>query len=279
MNNELFSTGGYNLDYFQILNWGTFDKKIYTLNAKNKTTLLTGENGSGKTTLVDALLTLLVPTDKRFYNQSSGEAKKRDRSEESYVLGAYGSMLTEEDDNSSIQYLRKREDTISILNGCFTNPFEQKSVTLLQIRYFTNSNMQQVFAITEGKLTVEDINKLLQEQNIEIIRNKKWKDILTSKRGTAFYPSFKQYASAYSKIFGFKSEKALTLFSQIVGLKVLGDINSFIKLNMLEEGKIIDEFDKFQDNYTNLVHCSNIIKKHVFRLKNSNQLTIQVLNI
>ncbi|MCR4734622.1 MAG: hypothetical protein K5829_06450 [Treponema sp.] len=261
MNNELFSTGGYNLDYFQILNWGTFDKKIYTLNAKNKTTLLTGENGSGKTTLVDALLTLLVPNDKRFYNQSSGEAKKRDRSEESYVLGAYGSMLTGEDDNSSIQYLRKREDTISILNGCFTNPFEQKSITLLQIRYFTNSNMQQVFAITEGKLSIEDINKLLQEQNIEIIRNKKWKDILTSNRGTAFYPSFKQYASAYSRIFGFRSEKALTLFSQIVGLKVLGDINSFIKLNMLEEGNIIDEFDKFQENYTNLVHCSNIIKK------------------
>ena len=261
MNNELFATGGYNLDYFQILNWGTFDKKIYTLNAKNKTTLLTGENGSGKTTLVDALLTLLVPNDKRFYNQSSGEAKKRDRSEESYVLGAYGSMLTGEDDNSSVQYLRKREDTISILNGCFTNPFEQKSVTLLQIRYFTNSNMQQVFAITEGKLSIEEINRLLQEQNIEIIRNKKWKDILTSNRGTAFYPSFKQYASAYSRIFGFRSEKALTLFSQIVGLKVLGDINSFIKLNMLEEGNIIDEFDKFQENYTNLVHCSNIIKK------------------
>jgi len=261
MNNELFATGGYNLDYFQILNWGTFDKKIYTLNAKNKTTLLTGENGSGKTTLVDALLTLLVPNDKRFYNQSSGEAKKRDRSEESYVLGAYGSMLTGEDDNSSVQYLRKREDTISILNGCFTNPFEQKSITLLQIRYFTNSNMQQVFAITEGKLSIEEINKLLQEQNIEIIRNKKWKDILTSNRGTAFYPSFKQYASAYSRIFGFRSEKALTLFSQIVGLKVLGDINSFIKLNMLEEGNIIDEFDKFQENYTNLVHCSNIIKK------------------
>lgn len=262
MSNELFSAGGYNLEYFQLYNWGTFDKKIYTVNAKNKSTLLTGENGSGKTTLVDALLTLLVPNDKRFYNQSSGEAKKRDRSEESYVLGAYGSKLAGDDEvYSSVQYLRKRENTISILNGCFTHPFTSKSLTLLQVRYFTNSNLQQVFAITEGKLSIEEINKIFLEKQVEIVRDKKWKEILTATRGTAFYDAFKHYVSAYSKIFGFRSEKALTLFSQIVGLKVLGDINTFIKYNMLEEGNILSEYEKLQDNYTNLVHSYNEIQK------------------
>ena len=263
MSNELFSTGGYNLEYFQLYNWGTFNKKIYTVRADNKATLLTGENGSGKTTLVDALLTLLVPNDKRFYNQSSGEAKKRDRSEESYVLGAYGTKLTDDDnsDYSSIQYLRKKENTISILNGCFTNSFNQKSISLLQIRYFTSSNLQQIFAITDGKLSIEDIYSCLSENNIEIIRNKKWKDTLTTLKGTVFYPNFKQYAKVYSDFFGFRSDKALTLFSQIVGLKVLGDINSFIKYNMLEEGNIISEFDKLQENYANLVHAYDEIQK------------------
>lgn len=263
MSNELFSTGGYNLEYFQVYNWGTFNGKIYTIKSNNKATLLTGENGSGKTTLVDALLTLLVPNDKRFYNQSSGEAKKRDRSEESYVLGAYGTKLADDEnaEYSSVQYLRKRESTISILNGCFTNPFSQKSLSLLQIRYFTNSNLQQVFAITEGKLSIEEIYTSLEAQNVEIIRNKKWKETLTSLKGTLFYPSFKQYVSAYARVFGLRSDKALTLFSQIVGLKVLGDINSFIKYNMLEEGNIISEFDKLQDNYANLVHSYNEIQK------------------
>ena len=263
MSNELFSTGGYNLEYFQVYNWGTFNGKIYTIKSNNKATLLTGENGSGKTTLVDALLTLLVPNDKRFYNQSSGEAKKRDRSEESYVLGAYGTKLADDEnaEYSSVQYLRKRESTISILNGCFTNPFSQKSLSLLQIRYFTNSNLQQVFAITEGKLSIEEIYTSLEAQNVEIIRNKKWKETLTSLKGTLFYPSFKQYVSAYARVFGLRSDKALTLFSQIVGLKVLGDINSFIKYNMLEEGNIISEFDKLQENYANLVHSYNEIQK------------------
>lgn len=262
MSNELFSTGGYNLEYFQLCNWGTFDKKIYTVKAENKPTLLTGENGSGKTTLVDALLTLLVPNDKRFYNQSSGEAKKRDRSEESYVLGAYGTKLADDNpDYSSVQYLRKKENTISILNGCFTNSFTQKSISLLQIRYFTSSNLQQVFAITDGKLSIKDIEACLSENSIEIIRNKKWKETLTNLKGTVFYPNFKQYAKAYSYYFGFRSDKALTLFSQIVGLKVLGDINSFIKYNMLEEGNIIQEFDKLQENYANLVHAYDEIQK------------------
>ncbi len=263
MTNELFSSGGYNLEYFQVYNWGTFHQKIYTIRAANKASLLTGENGSGKTTLVDALLTLLVPNDKRFYNQSSGEAKKRDRSEESYVLGAYGSKLSDDENAvySSVQLLRKKENTISILNGCFTNPFEGKSITLLQIRYFTNSNLQQLFAITEGKLSIEEINSLLSELNVEIIRDKKWKDLLCNARGTVFYPTFKQYVSAYARVFGFRSDKALTLFSQIVGLKVLGDINSFIKYNMLEEGSILSEFDKLQENYANLVHSYNVIQK------------------
>jgi hypothetical protein len=37
---------GFRLDRFEILNWGTFDQKIWSLEPKGKTTLLTGKNGS-----------------------------------------------------------------------------------------------------------------------------------------------------------------------------------------------------------------------------------------
>ncbi|HRG89986.1 MAG TPA: ATP-binding protein, partial [Chitinophagales bacterium] len=73
---SLFDTkqdsAGFRLNYIQIYNWGTFDEKIYTLNPDGQSSLLTGANGSGKTTIVDAMLTLLVPSNQRFYNQSSG---------------------------------------------------------------------------------------------------------------------------------------------------------------------------------------------------------------
>ena len=36
MSNELFSTGGYNLEYFQVYNWGTFNGKIYTIKSNIK---------------------------------------------------------------------------------------------------------------------------------------------------------------------------------------------------------------------------------------------------
>ena len=74
---------GFRLQYFEIYNWGTFHNKIYRVNTNGNTSLLTGANGSGKTTLIDALLTLLVPAGKRFYNQSSGTEQRRDRGEES----------------------------------------------------------------------------------------------------------------------------------------------------------------------------------------------------
>ena len=59
---------------------------------RGDTALLTGENGSGKSTLVDALLTLLVPNQKRNYNQASGAAARRERNELTYVRGAYAKL-------------------------------------------------------------------------------------------------------------------------------------------------------------------------------------------
>src|SRR5680860_1456610 len=94
---SLFSTksdtSGFRLQYMELLNWGTFDGKVFKIRPAGNNSLLTGANGSGKTTFVDALLTLLVPLkNDRFYNQSSGAEKKGDRNEKSYVLGHYGDL-------------------------------------------------------------------------------------------------------------------------------------------------------------------------------------------
>ena len=97
---DLFSTNpgtsGYRLNYLEIYNWGTFHNTIYRIAPQGNNSLLTGANASGKSTLIDALLTLLVPFKKdRFYNQSSGNEKKGDRTEETYVLGNYGNIQSE----------------------------------------------------------------------------------------------------------------------------------------------------------------------------------------
>jgi uncharacterized protein YPO0396 len=70
--------GGSRLFRLEVFNWGTFHGRVWSIKPRGDTALLTGENGSGKSTLVDALLTLLVPNQKRNYNQASGAAARRE---------------------------------------------------------------------------------------------------------------------------------------------------------------------------------------------------------
>lgn len=261
---ELFESEmkeGFHLEFFQILNWGLFDKQVYTLRADSRSTLLTGENGSGKTTLVDALTTLLVPSGLRFYNQSSGSTRKKDRSEESYVLGAYGNIQASDSLGGSTKYLREKEDVFSILNGCFYDQSTRRTLTLLQVRYFTGTELQRVFAITESRLSVEDMTSLLASRGMKFDRAGKWKKLLASGAGTVFYDSFEKYKSFFIERMGFRSDKALKLFSQIVGLKVLGNLTEFIRENMLEKADADTEFQKLERNYENLLQSERTILK------------------
>ncbi len=102
------SEGGFRLRYMEVFNWGTFNGKVYKLQTNEKTSLLTGANGSGKTTLIDALLTLLVPSSKRFYNQSSGAEIKKERDENSYFWGHFGKTYSELDEKSKTEQLRNK---------------------------------------------------------------------------------------------------------------------------------------------------------------------------
>ena len=265
MSDNLFSanttTQGFRLDFFQLYNWGLFDGEIYTVDARNKSTLLTGENGSGKTTLVDAIMTLLVPQNMRFYNQSSGSNKKHDRSEESYVLGAYGNKQESENAVAKVQTLRD-STAFSVLAGCFVNETTGEIVSLLQVRYFTGDTLQRIFAVTRKRLSIQDINEALVRKNISIDRTPTWRKVLQQEFGTVFFgDNFKKYSESYSQIFGFRSDKALRLFSQIVGLKVLGNLTEFIRMNMLEEQDTLTRYEQLRSSYQNLMQSNREIQK------------------
>ena len=81
---------GFRLQRLEVLNWGTFDARVWTLHLGGKNALLTGDIGSGKSTLVDAVTTLLVPPARIAYNTAAG-ADTRERTLRSYVLGHYKS--------------------------------------------------------------------------------------------------------------------------------------------------------------------------------------------
>ena len=62
METERTELSGFRLHRFEVLNWGTFDKKVWRIEPLGHNSFLTGDIGSGKSSLVDALTTLVTST-------------------------------------------------------------------------------------------------------------------------------------------------------------------------------------------------------------------------
>ena len=251
------SEGGYRLRYMEVFNWGTFNAKVYKLQTNGKTSLLTGANRSGKTTLIDALLTILVPGNKRFYNQSSGAESKKERDENSYFWGHFGKTYSEADDASKMEQLRHKSDNpYSVLLACFQNAGMLSSITLVQVRWYTNAGLRKVFIVSPHQL---NITEHFGKGHFDI--KGEWKKKLVRQfPRTDLYDSFKDYAARFSDLFGLK-EKALSLFNQTVGIKVLGDLTQFIRQQMLEEPEAEDQFKSLYDHYSDLLISHKAIQK------------------
>jgi uncharacterized protein YPO0396 len=254
--NNNIGEGGYRLRYMEVFNWGTFNEKVYKIQPDCRTSLLTGANASGKTTLVDALLTLLVPRG-RFYNQSSGAEIKKDRDELSYFWGFYGKTYSESDDFIKTEQLRNKADNpYCVLLACFQNSATMHTISLVQIRWFSSGALKKVFVVSPYPLNISDhFGKGKFESKGD------WKRKLQQQfPKTDIFDNFKDYANRFSELFGLR-EKALSLFNQTVGIKVLGDLTQFIRLHMLEEPGAEEQFKSLYSNYVDLLNSHKAIQK------------------
>ncbi|QKJ32880.1 hypothetical protein HQ865_25035 [Mucilaginibacter mali] len=263
MNLSLFSTKpnetGFRLHTYEVWNWGTFDHQIWTMEPGGETSLLTGANASGKTTLVDGLLTLLVPEKRmRFYNQTAGA--KGERTEDSYVMGEYGETENELTNTREIKKLRTdKVKAQSILLAVFQN--ESQYITLIQARWYAGGELKRAFILAYKQLSI----------NADLMpfdSNGDWKKRLKQKypkQGAkeilCFMDSPGDYGRLMRKVLGMRSEKAHTLFSQTIGLKVLGNLDEFVRLQMLEERDAEAEFQKIKAYFKTLSDAHRAIEK------------------
>ncbi len=282
---SLFSTSsdkaGFRLQYMEVYNWGTFNEKIFRINPKGNNSLLTGANASGKSTYIDALLTLIVPAKKdRFYNQSSGVEKKGDRTEETYVLGHYGNIQEEGKTSTSTQKLRDT-NTYSVILASFSNA-DQKQITLFQVRWFSNNELRRQFGIAHVPLEVEsDFGQFDSKGNWKKVLDKRYNSNVTKKK-IEFIDGPTAYAERMADLFGMRSTKALTLFNQVVGVKVLEDLDDFIRTNMLEEQDAEAEFIQLKESFVTLMDAKTNIEKakeQIKQLKPINEIAIELTNI
>lgn len=283
---SLFSTSsdkaGFRLQYMEVFNWGTFTQPdVFRINPKGNNSLLTGANASGKSTYIDALLTLIVPAKKdRFYNQSSGVEKKGDRTEETYVLGHYGNIQEEGKSSTSTQKLRDTT-TYSVILASFSNT-DQKQITLFQVRWFSNNELRRQFGIAHIPLEIEKDFSQFDGKGAWKKRLDKIYNSNTTKKKIEFIDGPTAYADRMSDLFGMRSAKALSLFNQVVGVKVLEDLDDFIRTNMLEEQDAEAEFIQLKESFLTLMDAKTNIEKakeQIKQLTPINEIAITLTNI
>lgn len=260
---NLFNTdpqvAGFKLDYMEVWNWGTFNDKVYRMTPHGNNSLLTGANASGKSTLIDALLALLVPLqNKRFYNQSSGAEEKGNRTDITYFFGNYGQQQEGESGATSLKLRDK--SARSVLLATFNNS-DGRVVTLFQVRYYSGEELRTVYGMAHKHLTISQNFATFDSNGVWRKRLEKELNTGSSKRIVEFFNGPKAYEEKMLLVFGMRSDKALTLFNQIVGVKVLNDLDSFIRDNMLEERDAEEKYKELRENFQNLMDAKTNIEK------------------
>ena len=281
---NLFNTdpqvAGFKLDYMEVWNWGTFNDKVYRMTPHGNNSLLTGANASGKSTLIDALLALLVPLQhKRFYNQSSGAEKKGNRTDITYFFGNYGQQQEGESGATSLKLRDK--SARSVLLATFNNS-DGRVVTLFQVRYYSGEELRTVYGMAHKHLTISQNFATFDSNGVWRKRVEKELNTGSSKRIVEFFNGPKAYEEKMLLVFGMRSDKALTLFNQIVGVKVLNDLDSFIRDNMLEERDAEEKYKELRENFQNLMDAKTSIEKtkeQIRQLESIDRLAEDVLLI
>lgn len=218
---------GFRLDRLELLNWGTFDRRVWRLEAGGANTLLTGDIGSGKSTLVDAVSTLLVPPQRLAYNKAAG-AGVRERSLRSYVLGHYKSERGESDVSSRAVALRD-QNSYSVILGVFGNEGFGQRCTLAQVFWVRDQGQPARFYVFANReLSVSDDFSGFGPDIAELRKR------LRAADGVEVFDAFPAYSAAWRRVFGIENEQALELFNQTVSMKSVGNLTDFVREHMLE---------------------------------------------
>lgn len=250
---------GFRLQRLEVLNWGTFDKRVWRYELDGRNGLLTGDIGSGKSTLVDAITTLLVPAHRVAYNKAAG-ADARERSLRSYVLGHYKSERNEVTGTAKPVALRDAS-SYSVILSVFRNEGYDQAVTLAQVFWLKDPQGQpaRLFVAAERALTITDDFSGFGS-DITALRKK------LRGAGCELFDSFPPYGAWFRRRFGIEHEQALELFHQTVSMKSVGNLTDFVRSHMLEP------FDSGQRIEALIRHFDDLDRAHQAVLKAKRQV-------
>ncbi|HET9061054.1 MAG TPA: ATP-binding protein [Acidimicrobiales bacterium] len=241
---------GCRLQRLEVFNWGTFDGRVWSFELDGHNALLTGDIGSGKSTLVDAITTLLLPSQKISYNKAAGAAA-RERDLRSYVLGYYKSERNEATGATRPVALRSTNQ-FSVVLGVFSNKDFGLTVTLAQVFHvkdMTAGQPERFYVVADDDLSVmRDFSDFGNE--LGSLRRR------LRQREARLYDTFPEYGRDFRRRLGIESEQAMDLFHQTVSMKAVDNLNDFVRNHMLEP------FDTQAHISTLVEHFDNLSRAH-----------------
>ncbi len=246
---------GFRLQALELYNWGTFDRKIWSIEPGGDNALLTGDIGSGKSTIVDAILTLLVPQQKLIYNKAAG-AENRERTLASYIRGEYKSRRDDLNQGARAVALRN-ESSYTVLLARFNNQGYGKMVTLAQVFHLRDGKKipDRFFVVAEEPLSIREDFSNFGSDLAKLRKQLRGHDQL------GLFTSFKEYSARFRQLFGIQNSQALNLFYQTVSMKSVGNLTEFVRLHMLEPTDVQARLQELRTNFENLNRAHKAVRR------------------
>lgn len=240
---------GHRLQYMELLNWGTFNDKIWRITPQGENSLLTGAVGSGKSTVVDALTCLLVPYNRITFNKAAG-AEGKERNLASYIKGNYSSKSDELTNGSkavSLRYTKPGEATFTVIIANFYNAGYDTHISLAQLLWIENgSNVRKLLVIGSEPLSIQE-----HFSGFADVKELK-KRLRTNSHIEIFDDNFARYSQRFRQLFTMNSDKAIELFYQTVSMKSVSSLTGFVREQMLERTNIQEQIEGLKKRFDDL---------------------------
>jgi uncharacterized protein YPO0396 len=237
----------FRLKQIQVMNWGTFSK-LHVLEISALGHLLVGPSGSGKSTILDAHSALMAPPNSEFNAAARGNDKvARDRNMVSYIRGAWA---TNESDGGIIasQYLRD-DTTMSAVAEIYESGCGQL-LTLVGLWWIKGKStlakdVHSCYLVVERAFSLKELVFFMADYNVRGFA-KHLPDI------TPPFATHSAFRERFKARLGIDHDLALRLLHRTQSSKNLGDINAFMRDNMLDEPETFGIADDLCEDFTTL---------------------------
>ena len=243
--------GQFRMTRLQLVNWGTFcGYKDFPIDERG--VLFTGPSGSGKSSLMDGHSAVLLPThDQRFNasaDMSARGARQGTRSVADYVRGAW-SETNDEHEQSQVQYLRGGKPTWSAIAATYDNGLGAVT-TAVVVRWFTGvetdgGSLKAMHQLHDGHFHLHSL-QAWAERGFDT----RW---LKAAHPALYLDGPTAYMRELARRIGLgASRTALSLLGKAKAMKNVGDLNLFIRDNMLDEPETFAAAQKMLAAFTPL---------------------------